>query len=279
MDRGDLRPGERPAADPRWYTRFYEGLWLEAHRRLRTPADTRTEVQLVERALRLSGAGARVLDVPCGNARHALELARRGYRVTGVDLCEALLAEARARAAAEGLELGLERRDMVDLPWRGAFEGALCLWGSFGYLSEEGNARFLRAIRRALRPGARLVLDTHVAESLLPRLVAPAPPRRLDDLLLESESSYDPLEARTTTRWVVTRGEERFEGCTSIRLYTCREVLALLRAAGFAIEAAWGSPGGVPFALGAERLWVVAVATLPWSHRAHPGPRAGGEVG
>ena len=57
---------------------------------------------------------------------------------------------------------------MRDLPWRARFDGAFCLGNSFGYLDDEGNAAFLRAVAAALKPGARFVLETPmVLENLL----------------------------------------------------------------------------------------------------------------
>ena len=60
---------------------------------------------------------------------------------------------------------------MRDLPWPARFDGAFCLGNSFGYLDDEGNASFLRAVAAALKPGARFVLETPmVLENLLGHL-------------------------------------------------------------------------------------------------------------
>ena len=103
-------------------------------------------------------AGAEVLDVPCGGGRIALALGERGYRMTGVDWSSEFLSHALAADAAS--EVTWERRDMRDLPWRARFDGAVCVGNSFGYLDDTGNAEFLQAVRAALKPGARFVLET-----------------------------------------------------------------------------------------------------------------------
>jgi SAM-dependent methyltransferase len=113
-------------------------------------------------AARLAGCpeGGELLDVPCGFGRHSVPLARAGYRVTGVDRSESLLAEARRRAGGQRRPK-LSRADYRELPFREAtFDAALCLFSSLGYLGDEEDAKALAEIGRVLRPGARLVIET-----------------------------------------------------------------------------------------------------------------------
>lgn len=176
------------------------------------------EVDLIEGALRLDPR-SRVLAVPCGDARHAIELARRGHRVLAVD------APGRIPAAeAPGLEL--RAHDLSHLPWFEDFDGALCPPGGFLAADADEAARFLREVRRTLRAGARLLLAAEVAES-----------------------RDDPL------CWL----EVRREG--SGPLPGLCHLLRLATEAGFRVVATWSSLDRTPFAPGAERLWVVGVAT------------------
>src|SRR3954462_14549733 len=94
-----------------WYTEFFTELPNAFWRAAVPPSSTAAEVDFVIRMTGLS-AGDRVLDVPCGSGRHTLELARRGYRVTGLDVSAEAVAHARAVAAAERLEVDLRLGDM-----------------------------------------------------------------------------------------------------------------------------------------------------------------------
>ena len=148
-----------------WWEHFFEGapvdLWLQAV----SPEHTAREADALVRALDLP-AGAELLDVPCGNGRLSCALAERGYRLTGVDWSHEFLAHARSSGA--GRDVTWERRDMRDLPWPARFDGAFCFGNSFGYLDDEGNEAFLRAVAAALKPGARFVLETPmVLENML----------------------------------------------------------------------------------------------------------------
>src|SRR5262249_61587264 len=87
----------RHPMQPEWYESFFSPLALEFWRAVVPPESTREEVDFVEGSLALGGPG-RLLDLPCGEGRHALELARRGHRVTGVDLSSAAGSPARAAA-------------------------------------------------------------------------------------------------------------------------------------------------------------------------------------
>src|SRR6202043_313652 len=104
-----------------------------------------------------------------GNGRHSIELARRGYRVTGIDLSDEFLAAARAE-----LDADWRSGDMRELELEAsAFDGAFCFGNSFGYLDHSGVESFLSALAVALKPGAKLVIETGMtAESILPTIVA-----------------------------------------------------------------------------------------------------------
>jgi SAM-dependent methyltransferase len=177
------------AAD--WWRDFFTGLPVEFWLRVPTAEQTRAEADFLEKALRLP-AGARVLDVPCGGGRHALELTARGYRLTGVDLLEDFLKTDRALAAERQAAVTWERRPMDELPWQAEFDGAYCFGNSFGYLDDACNARFLKAVARSLKPGGRFALDTGLtAEGLFPTYQE----RRwlqVGDILYFSLSRYDP---------------------------------------------------------------------------------------
>ena len=151
-----------------WWESFFEGvavdMWLHA-----LPVEhTHREADRVERLLGVA-PGGEILDVPCGAGRVGLVLAERGYRLTGVDGSSEFLDHARARDVAR--QVDWEQRDMRDLPWSGRFDGVFCVGNSFGYLDDQGNADFVRAVAAVLKPGGRFVLDTPmVIENLLGHL-------------------------------------------------------------------------------------------------------------
>ena len=130
-----------------WWQTFFHGAVLEMWSRAVPPEQTRTEAAALEKALGVP-QGARVLDVPCGNGRLALQLAARGYRMTGLDLADEYVAGAKVRSAERGLDVDWRQGDMRQLPFQAEFDAA--------YVAHEVayHQQVIEAIDGVLIPGA-----------------------------------------------------------------------------------------------------------------------------
>jgi SAM-dependent methyltransferase len=117
------------------------------------------------------GAGSLVLDAGCGVGAHALELARRGYAVEGVDLSPRLVAEARRRAEAaraDGMEIltvSFEVGDILGLPAEGRHDGLLCRGVLNDLLDGRSRDAAFRSFAGVLRPSGAVVLDVREWEA------------------------------------------------------------------------------------------------------------------
>lgn len=146
-------------------------------------ADTRIEADFLEAACELYGprrsprGGRRVLEPACGSGRLVLEMAARGWQVTGVDLSQPMLDYARGRlgkpprrkpaVSAQALQnrVALKKADMADFRVAGKFDLAHCLVSSFKYLASEAAARsHLQSVARALKKDGVYVLGLHLSE-------------------------------------------------------------------------------------------------------------------
>jgi SAM-dependent methyltransferase len=237
-----------------WQTDFFRGVALEVWRRVTTPEQTRAEVEFLERVLRIS-PGAQLLDVPCGNGRHALEFAGRGYSATGVDQSEEFIAEVRDKSSVEARwVLG----DMCEIPWGAEFDGAYCFGNSFGYLNGANANRFLHGIARALKPGARFGIDTGMAaESILPGLLKTRW-FKLGDIFMLSQNQYHPAEGRLDIEYTFIHGGEVETRPTSSYVFTVAELCRMHADAGLETVELLGSIAGEPFQLGSQRLILVS---------------------
>jgi SAM-dependent methyltransferase len=216
-----------------WWEHFFEGAAVDLWLRAVPPDHSEREADLIAGALG-AAAGAELLDVPCGGGRLSLALCRRGYRMTGVDWSVEFLNHARAVEGAGAV--AWERRDMRDLPWRSRFDGAFCFGNSFGYLDDEGNAAFLRAVAATLKPGARFILETPmVLENLLGHIQERAW-WQVGDMRLLVVNKYDAGTQRLDTEYTFLSDGRCEVKSGSHRTFTFRELVDLLEGAGFAVE-------------------------------------------
>ncbi len=217
-----------------------------------------TEIGLLIALLGLTGNEA-ILDIPCGTGRHALELARRGFDVTGVDRTASYLDEARRRARDEGLQVQWVQEDMRSFSRPEAFDIVLNMYTSFGYFEDIADDRVAaRGFFDALRPGGRLVMELHGKENLAAGFLA-RDWVELDDgrVLLEERTIEDDWRA-VRNRWIVYHDGGRYELEFSLRLYGASELVDLLRGVGFSEITVFGNLEGDPYDEHARRLVVVA---------------------
>ena len=238
--------------NPNWFETFFDGLALDMWRNAMTPEVTRIEADFLAYHLQLH-AGAAVLDVPCGNGRLAVELARRGARMTGVDISPGFLDD--VRRAAPGIES--VRSDMRDLPWTARFDAAYCWGNSFGYFDHDQCGRFLRAVSAALKPGGRFILETGAVAETLYFFLQPERALRVGDVDFLSRTSYNALAGRMDVIHTFIRGNQREEKPIHQWVHSAAEIVRMTRAAGFETSAAFGNVDGSPFALHAQRLILI----------------------
>jgi len=135
-----------------------------AHRAMSRDERTTREINGVINLLSLSDdGGQRILDIPCGWGRHAIELAKKGFNVTGIDLCESYISAANRKAAELQLRnVKFAVGDMRSIPCdSGSFDYVINLWTSFGFfLDDDDNLKALSEFARVLKPNGRLLLHS-----------------------------------------------------------------------------------------------------------------------
>jgi SAM-dependent methyltransferase len=211
----------------------------------------------------LGDSGARrtasVLDMCCGHGRHSLELARRGYRVTGVDRNQAFIEAAATDARNAGVDVDWQVADMREFVPQHPYDAVLNLFFAWGYLeSEAADRQALGIMANALGPGGQLVIEYQNRELVLQHIQRTWRWLASGDVLLR-EFQFEPSTSRLSGAQIVIRASgERVERRFDLRLYTCTELLQLLMAEGLTPTALYGSYGGEAFGLQSPMLLVIA---------------------
>jgi 2-polyprenyl-3-methyl-5-hydroxy-6-metoxy-1,4-benzoquinol methylase len=193
------------------------------------------EVDFVEREL-AGDRSRQIVDIACGTGRHAIDLVKRGYRVTGFDLSAGQLRLASEKAAAAGVTVEFQRRDATQPHFKEEFDAAIMFCeGAFPLMeTDEKNYAILRHAAAALRPGGKLMLTT--LNALFPLF------HSVKDFLEAKESAgaaeeltFDLLTFRNRAELTFTDDAGQLQTIkTDERFYTPAEMSWLLKTAGFA---------------------------------------------
>lgn len=240
-----------------WWENFFHGVTLDFWRAVISDELTSGEADFIAKHLQIS-PGAKLLDVPCGNGRLAIELGRRGYELTGVDIASEFIEEAKQKSLEAKVSVEWREHDMREQPWTAEFDGAFCFGNSFGYFDDKRNAEFLKAVSRSLKPGSRFILDyPAVAECMLPAF-QPSRTMEIAGITVSIEHRYDHETAVMHNDFTFVHDGVTEQRPSSQRIYTYREVADLLSYAGFEVVNAYASLDKEAFRLGAHRLLLVS---------------------
>jgi len=202
--------------------------------------------------------GMKVVDLGCGHGRHSLELARRGYKPTGVDLVEGFLEHARSAAERESLEVPFLRGDIGALATEeGAFDGAICMFDAFGFFDDNHTFSTLRSVNKIIAEGARFILDLRTREWMTRLPTTSVLDKGNGDMMIDRHH-FDIGSSRFVDRRTYLRAGKQREVMFSIRLFAFTEIKLILESTGFGVEAAFGGFDGSPLSANKPRTIIVA---------------------
>jgi SAM-dependent methyltransferase len=218
----------------------------------------------VEGVIRLCGLrpGDHVLDCPCGYGRHSVGLARRGMRVTGVDINSRFLTLARKSAADHKVTPSFLRADMRDLPAVGPLDAVINMFYSFGFFTPEEDLRVLRTFHDALKEGGPFLMHTMVTLGRYEAGLIPAEERRplRTGGTLVARRRLNPRTLREEGEWSIVGSDGRIRSMTpyDVRIDGPEEFAGLGARAGFRSVELFGDWDAKPYANTDPYLIVVA---------------------
>ena len=201
--------------------------------------NTEYEVEFIVREMGLR-KGDRVLDVGCGTGRHSIPLALQGMHMTGMDLSEGMLGQARALAERENASLELVQADAAQFSFRESFDHAICLCeGAMGLLGPEDDAverdlQILNNISSSIKPGGKLLMT--VLNGL--KKIREHSPEDVRD------GTFDPVHLVTRERMEISNDGKSRKFEVREKGFTAGELYYLLRQADMEILHLWGGTAG-----------------------------------
>ncbi|HRQ31190.1 MAG TPA: class I SAM-dependent methyltransferase [Saprospiraceae bacterium] len=143
-----------------WYETLFDNYGKQYDKEVFTQG-TSGECDFIESELMFNN-NIKIIDVGCGTGRHTIELTKRGYQVTGIDLSAAQIERAKEKATQEGLNIEFLIRDARHLDFNGVFSAAIMLCeGGFPLMeTDEKNYEILQSVAKALSPGSIFIFTT-----------------------------------------------------------------------------------------------------------------------
>lgn len=197
--------------------------------------------------------GGRVLDLCCGNGRMAVNFARAGFEVVGVDMSPAFLADARKKAGEQGVSGRVKfiRGDAGKLNTvlgkaMPAFDAALLAWTAFGYKTREDDFNIFKQARKRCRKGAALFIENTMHSEYLSLKFVPRSYTDYGPVVLLDERRYDRKTSDMDNVWRFYRKSGASLHLIDtinyqLHVYSLSELAGSLRKAGWEVEEAYGS--------------------------------------
>lgn len=230
--------------------------------------------QQLAKALTLTKpAGKSVLDLCCGPGRCSIALAKRGFRVTGVDRTTYLLNKARARARAAHVKIEWVQKDMRDFVRPGSFALVLSMFTSFGYFDDKReDVTVLGNMFTSLQPGGVCLIEVlgkeHLAKIFQPTISTVFPD---GSVLVERHEIFDDW-TRVRNEWLLIRNGRVKNFKFHHTIYSGQELRDRMERVGFVAVNLFGNLDGEEYGPNAERL--IAIGRKPMSRQLEKRPVA-----
>jgi SAM-dependent methyltransferase len=208
-----------------WYKSFFGSDYLNIwDKRFDFTVRTLYEIDVIIKISNLK-PGKKILDLCCGQGRHSIELAKKGYVVTGVDISNYLLVKAKLDAERKRLKINFVLDDIRYWGTKEKFDLVISMFTSFGYFTDRENECLIERISSLLKKSGRFILDIPNKDWSIRNLKKKSE-INLGEISILEEKRYDPKTKRlNTTTKISNKRKVLFR---SIRLYSLEEIFQIL---------------------------------------------------
>ena len=244
-----------------WYKDFFDKYYLPIYLKkgIFSAAIAKQEVNFIIKILNLP-KNSKILDMPCGQGRHSVVLAKSGYAVTGVDLSKTILRLAEKLIRKEKADMRLIRNDMRKINFENEFDAVINLFTSFGYFArEKENIKVLKNINRALKPKGKFVLDLLSKNWFFEKISTPKTWWKSESSYILENNRFDANKKVWLNNIIILSSAGKINHTnTSVKLYDLSEIKKHLKETGFKVLKVYGDYQGNKFTNCSPRMIVLA---------------------
>jgi len=233
-----------------WYSEeagLFGDVYLKTFGELITEESTQLEVDFLIKTLNLN-PGAKIFDLCCGHGRHSVELAKRGFDVTGQDLSSHFLKIANESAKNAGVEINFIHDDMRNIAFENEFDAVINMFTAFGYLgSDEEDQKVINGAARALNPGGKFFIDIANRDKIIRSYLWKDHKYHNSGILEIIDRKFDHIFGGhfETRKMFFPEGTVK-EFDAIVRFYTVPELVSMMKKAGLKLIDSYGDFDGTP---------------------------------
>lgn len=243
-----------------WYVDFFQGINCELWENAIPSEWTIQEVDFLVSELNLQ-LGQHILDIPCGYGRHAIELSKKGFNVTGIDISQTFIKGLTEKINLQGLNITAIQADILVIDIKEKFSGAVCLGNSFGYFNADKMKLFVEKVAASLETGAKFIINSGmIAESILPNFsnYKINNSYTVGNITMDVTNIYNVEDSYMISNLFYTKEGKTEEHSFKHYVFTLGEVKRLLQSYGLRTLATYNSPTKTEYNIGDQQVYIVA---------------------
>ena len=243
-----------------WYEDFFQGINCELWEKAIPVEVTKQEVDFLLSELNLQ-TGQHILDIPCGFGRHAIELSKRGFNVTGIDISETFIKGLTKKIFLEKLNIKAIQADILTIQLNETFSGAVCLGNSFGYFNIDRIKLFVEKVSSSLEIGSKFIINSGmIAESILPNFLNYSKNKsyNVGNITMDVTNIYNIEDSYMVSNLLYSKEGKTEKHSFKHYVFTLGEVKRLLKSYGLKTIATYSSTSKEEYKLGDQQVYIVS---------------------
>jgi ubiquinone/menaquinone biosynthesis C-methylase UbiE len=238
-----------------WTKDYFDDVYLKYFLIPQSEERTKEQIAFVAKFLPENGY---ILDTGCGIGRHSIELAKRGFKVLGIDTNQKYLDIALEKAKALSLDnVTFALMDMRNLNEEEVFDGVINLWSSFGYFDDEANEEIVKNFYKVVHKNGKVIIDIENRDYILKFFIRETFKEKEDGVFILERRKFDPVTSIVTTHRYIIGNGLRKEYLRHIRIYSLTEMINIFKRAGFEEIEYFGNYNGEKFYTDSERIIII----------------------